>query len=87
MFLSLQVRGVVKAEIIDSQGNSYTVSRTIESLKKLKKFKTLDSTVTRVSKDKKEVSIYLLYSFCKIYFYISFLMCGLFFDSLESINN
>ncbi|XP_020285711.1 DNA repair protein RAD50 [Pseudomyrmex gracilis] len=48
------VRGVVKAEIIDSVGNSYTVSRTIESLKKLKKFKTLDSTVTRISKDKKE---------------------------------
>ncbi|KMQ92902.1 dna repair protein rad50 [Lasius niger] len=48
------VRGVVKAEIIDSMGNTYTVSRTIESLKAVKKFKTLDSTVTRVSKDKKE---------------------------------
>lgn len=48
------VRGVVKAEIIDSIGNTYTVSRTIESLKAIKKFKTLDSTVTRVSKDKKE---------------------------------
>lgn len=48
------VRGVVKAEIIDFMGNIYTVSRTIESLKAVKKFKTLDSTVTRVSKDKKE---------------------------------
>lgn len=48
------VRGVVKAEVIDSMGNTYTVSRTIESLKAVKKFKTLDSTVTRVSKDKKE---------------------------------
>ncbi|XP_029680101.1 DNA repair protein RAD50 [Formica exsecta] len=48
------VRGVVKAEIIDSMGNTYTVSRTIESLKAVKKFKTLDSTVTRVSKDKRD---------------------------------
>ncbi|XP_050464674.1 DNA repair protein RAD50 [Cataglyphis hispanica] len=52
------VRGVVKAEIIDFMGNTYTVSRTIESLKAVKKFKTLDSTVTRVSKDKsKKTSI------------------------------
>lgn len=57
LYLLLQVRGVVKAEIIDSMGNTYTVSRTIESLKAVKKFKTLDSTVTRVSKDKKEVSV------------------------------
>nr|XP_012221947.1 PREDICTED: DNA repair protein RAD50-like [Linepithema humile] len=48
------VRGVVKAEIVDATGNTYTVSRTIESSKAGKKFKTLDNTVTRVSKDKKE---------------------------------
>ncbi|EFN87868.1 DNA repair protein RAD50 [Harpegnathos saltator] len=48
------IRGVVKAEIVDSIGNMYTVCRTIESMKTTKKFKTLDNTLTRISKDKKE---------------------------------
>lgn len=49
------VRGVVKCEIIDNMGTSYIVSRTIESSKGDKKnIKTLDSTVTRKSKDKKD---------------------------------
>ncbi|XP_018394669.1 PREDICTED: DNA repair protein RAD50 [Cyphomyrmex costatus] len=49
------VRGVVKAEVIDNMGTSYVVSRTIESSKgEKKKFKTLDSTVTITSKDKKQ---------------------------------
>jgi len=53
------MRAVVKAEIIDCMGNSYTVSRTIELSKGEKpRFKTLDSTVTRKSKDKKEVNAY-----------------------------
>ncbi|KAG5322879.1 RAD50 protein, partial [Pseudoatta argentina] len=49
------VRGVIKAEVIDNMGTSYVVSRTIESSKgEKKKFKTLDSTVTKTSKDKKQ---------------------------------
>lgn len=48
---------MVKAEIIDSEGKSYTVARTIESTKgDKKKFKTLDSTLTTMSKDKKQVN-------------------------------
>ncbi|XP_012527415.1 DNA repair protein RAD50 [Monomorium pharaonis] len=50
------VRGVVKAEVIDAMGKSYTVARTIESSTQgdKRKFKTLDSTVTIISKDKKQ---------------------------------
>lgn len=58
MFHMFQVRGVVKAEIIDTTGNyTYTVCRTMESNKTTKKFKTLDNTLTRMSIDKKEVSV------------------------------
>ncbi|KAL0115846.1 hypothetical protein PUN28_011015 [Cardiocondyla obscurior] len=49
------VKGMVKAEIIDPMGNSYTVSRTIELSKgEKRKLKTLDSTVTTKSKDKSQ---------------------------------
>ncbi|XP_011173530.2 DNA repair protein RAD50 [Solenopsis invicta] len=49
------VRGVVKAEIIDSKGESYQVSRIIELSKgENGKFKTLDSTITRYSRDKQQ---------------------------------
>ncbi|CAK9806143.1 DNA repair protein RAD50 [Anthophora plagiata] len=51
------VRGVVKAEIIDAAGNLYTICRVIESTKTnvSMKFKTLDSALSRVNKDTKEV--------------------------------
>ncbi|XP_053973732.1 DNA repair protein RAD50 [Hylaeus volcanicus] len=51
------VRGVVKAEIIDSGGNIYTICRTIESTKAnaSMKFKTLDSALSRLNKGSKEV--------------------------------
>jgi len=64
------VRGVVKAEVIDNMGTSYVVSRTIESSKEKKRFKTLDSTVTKTSKDKKQVNVYFvifIILFCKSY--------------------
>lgn len=47
---------MVKAEIVDSEGKSYVVARTIESSKgEKRKLKTLDSTLTTISKDKKQV--------------------------------
>lgn len=51
------VRGVVKAEIVDSVGNIYTVCRTIESSRAnvTMRFKTLDSTLTRTDKNTKEM--------------------------------
>ncbi|XP_017790933.1 PREDICTED: DNA repair protein RAD50 [Habropoda laboriosa] len=51
------VRGVVRAEIIDATGNLYTICRVIESTKTnvSMKFKTLDSALSRVNKDTKEV--------------------------------
>ncbi|KAG7189859.1 hypothetical protein KM043_017509 [Ampulex compressa] len=50
------VRGVVKAEIVDTYGNRYIICRTIESSRSntAVKFKTLDSALTRISKDTKE---------------------------------
>ncbi|XP_024893942.1 DNA repair protein RAD50 [Temnothorax curvispinosus] len=50
------VRGMVKAEIVDSEGKSYIVARTIELSKggKRNNFKTLDSTLTTISRDKKK---------------------------------
>nr|XP_012218827.1 PREDICTED: DNA repair protein RAD50-like [Linepithema humile] len=48
------VRGVVTAKIIDAMGNTYTVSRTIASLKAGTKFKIVHNIVTRVGKDEKE---------------------------------
>ncbi|EZA56610.1 DNA repair protein RAD50 [Ooceraea biroi] len=48
------IRGVVKAEVVDSTGNIYVVSRTIESQARTKRFKTLDCTVTQVNKDRQE---------------------------------
>lgn len=51
-----QVRGVIRAEIIDVVGNIYTICRTIESTKaNVTRFKTLDSALSRVNKDTKEV--------------------------------
>ncbi|CAL7940101.1 unnamed protein product [Xylocopa violacea] len=51
------VRGVVKAEVIDAAGNLYTIARTIESSKTNTtiKFKTLDSTLSRMNKGSTEV--------------------------------
>ncbi|XP_016919261.1 DNA repair protein RAD50 isoform X1 [Apis cerana] len=50
------VRGVIRAEIIDVIGNIYTICRTIESTKaNVTRFKTLDSALSRVNKDTKEV--------------------------------
>ncbi|KZC06068.1 PREDICTED: DNA repair protein RAD50 [Dufourea novaeangliae] len=51
------VRGVVKAEIVGTEGNIYIISRTIESSKasgKLK-FKTLDNALSRIDKGSKEM--------------------------------
>lgn len=54
---SKQVRGVVRAEIIDVLGNLFTICRTIEATKTnmTVKFKTLDSALSRVNKGTKEV--------------------------------
>lgn len=46
---------MVKAEIVDSTGKRYTVSRTIELSKEKKSLKTLDNTLTTISKDKRQV--------------------------------
>ncbi|XP_011638755.1 DNA repair protein RAD50 [Pogonomyrmex barbatus] len=49
------VRGVVKCEIVDSAGQIFVVSRTIESIKdeRRERFKTLDNTLTTINKAKK----------------------------------
>ncbi|XP_076766365.1 DNA repair protein rad50 isoform X2 [Xylocopa sonorina] len=51
------VRGVVKAEVIDAMGNLFTISRTMESSRTNTtiKFKTLDSTLSRLKKGSTEV--------------------------------
>lgn len=58
---------MVKAEIVDSEGKSYIVARTIESSKgEKRKLKTLDSTLTTISKDKKQVNNLLWNIYCLI---------------------
>lgn len=47
---------MVRAEIVDSMGKTYTVARAIESRGEKRILKTLDSTLTTVSNDKKQVS-------------------------------
>ncbi|XP_011865246.1 PREDICTED: DNA repair protein RAD50-like, partial [Vollenhovia emeryi] len=51
-------RAVVKAEIVDSVGKTYTVARTVELTKteRTLKLKTLDTTLTTISKDKTQKS-------------------------------
>lgn len=48
---------MVKAELVDSIGKSYTVARTVELMKGDKKnLKTLDSTLTTMNKDKTQLN-------------------------------
>lgn len=76
----------MKAEIVDTRGHKVTVSRRIELVQKkfVKKFQTLDSTLSRIDKDTGQVETTMFSTDSRYMFYDLLKNCFLFSESSQS---